>query len=131
MMVRSSDVPPMMVSGTRATPRLKRQRLRARIWEMKRLTFPLGSLGNYADQGFLEVMAGQRVPVFREKGVGQLEAGAVEVGIDDQHGVESGDRLVEQRVAAVVVHLSVGLLDGGHTVVEQDIKVLGGGEKGE
>ena len=91
----------------------------------------LDLVGHVAGQDGLEVLPGQPVLSFQEEGVGQLQAHPHEVRVVDQHGVEGGDGLVEQRVAAVLVRLDIRLLDRGHAVAEQGVEILGRGGEGE
>ena len=65
----------------------------------------LDLVGHVAGQDRLEVLPRQTVLAFQEEGAGQLQAHADEVRIVDQHGVEGGDRLVEQGIAAILVRL--------------------------
>ena len=71
----------------------------------------------------------EAVLAFQEEGAGQFEPHAHQVRPFHQHGAESSNRLVQQRVAAVFVRLRVRLLDSGHAVAEQGVEVLGSGGK--
>ena len=110
MMVRSSDPPPMLVSGTSAIPALKLQHLRARISARTPSKLALTSSGNRRP-GPSRNVPGQAVLAFQEEGVGEFQPHADEVRIVDQHGVDGSDAAGWTAAARLELAIAKGLVE--------------------
>ena len=65
------------------------------------MTLSATPAGGFAGQHQLEMSLRQLVLALEEKGAGEFQPHADQPGLRDQHGVEGGDGLVQQRVARV------------------------------
>ena len=105
-------------------PTRTNQRLRARMMLRKRLTLSATAAGGLPASTTLELPARQPVLPLEEEGAAELEPDADQLRAPDQHGVEGGDRLVEQLVPLLLRHARpVRCADRREAVGEQRVGV--------